>query len=137
LKRETLNPPTLPPPTGASDGTPFYSWTAKKGNMLFLAGMSPYTLDKQLAGDGLQEQTRQCFRNMETALGAAGASLDDVCSVTIYTRSGDLQADVYPEINPVCHEFFPTDPPARACMGGIELPRHQELVMVSAVAVLG
>ena len=136
MPRQTLNPDTLAPPTGAAQGTPFYSWVARKGPMLFLAGMSPYTLDKELAGDGLEEQTRQCFRNMQAALEAAGASLDDVCSLTVYTRSGDLQAEVYPAVNLVCHEFFPESPPARACMGGIELPRGSELVMVSAIAVV-
>jgi enamine deaminase RidA (YjgF/YER057c/UK114 family) len=60
----------------------------------------------------------------------------DVCSLTIYVGVRDLQADVYPHVNPVCHEFFPSDPPARAVMGGVALPRPTELVMLSATAAL-
>ncbi|MEQ9189835.1 MAG: hypothetical protein RLQ25_04925, partial [Alphaproteobacteria bacterium] len=54
--RITINPDTLSPPTGAPD-TPFYSWVCKRGNMIFLAGMSPYTKDKKLADGDLGDHT--------------------------------------------------------------------------------
>jgi 2-iminobutanoate/2-iminopropanoate deaminase len=135
-ERQCINPDTLPPPTGAP-ATPFYSWVNKRGNMIFLAGMSPYSKDKKLVGDTLNEQTRQCFRNMQAALASVGATMADVCSITIYVQETDLQRDVYPEVNPACLEAFGKAPPARAVMGGIALPRPTEKVMISAYAVVG
>ena len=130
-----VNPDTLAPPTGAPE-TPFYSWVTRRGNLVFLAGMSPYSQDKKLIGDTLNEQTRQAFRNMSSALESVGASLSDVCSITVFVQESDLQADVYPEINPACYETFGNNPPARAVVGGVTLPRPTEKVMISAVAVL-
>lgn len=133
--RICLNPATLPPPTGAP-ASPYYSWVVRRGPMVFLAGMSPYALDKTLVGTTLGEQTRQCFANMAAAMEAVGGSIRDVCSITVYVQATDLQRDVYPEVNPVCHAVFGMEPPARAVMGGIALPRPAELVMISATAVL-
>lgn len=133
--RICLNPDTLSPPTGAPD-SPFYSWVVRRGPMVFLAGMSPYAADKTLVGTTLGDQTRQCFRNMAAAMEAVGGTLADVCSITIHVQATDLQRDVYPQVNPACHEAFGMAPPARAVMGGIALPRPTELVMISATAVL-
>jgi 2-iminobutanoate/2-iminopropanoate deaminase len=133
---ETINPDTLSPPTGSPD-TPFYSWVVKRGSFVFLAGMSPYSKDKKLVGDTLNEQTRQAFRNMQAALASVGAKMTDVCSITIYVQETDLQRDVYPQINPACFEVFGKRPPARAVVGGVALPRPTEKVMISAHAILG
>ncbi len=130
-----INPDVLAPPTGAPD-TPFYSWVVKRGNFVFLAGMSPYSKDKKLVGDTLNEQTRQAFRNMQAALASVGATMGDVCSITVYVQDADLQRDVYPQINPACLEFFGMSPPARTVVGGIALPRPTEKVMISAYAVV-
>lgn len=132
--RQIINPPGLSAPTGSPE-TPFYSWVATRGNIIALAGMSPYDQQKHLIGDDLKEQTRQAFRNLRTALEAADASLEDVISITIYVTATDLQKDVYPFINPACFEAFGQNPPARAVVGGVALPRSSELVMISATAV--
>jgi len=135
-ERITQNPDTLPPPTGVPE-TPFYSWVCKRGDMIFLSGMSPYTEDKELVDGDLEDHTRQAFRNMETALESVDAEMSDVCSMKIYVHETDLQEDVYPKVNPVCYEFFGDSPPARAVMGGIALPRPTEKVMISAIAHTG
>ena len=134
--RQIVNPETLSPPTGSPD-TPFYSWVVQRGDFVFLAGMSPYSKDKKLIGDTLNEQTRQAFRNMQSALASVGAKMTDVCSITLYVQETDLQRDVYPEINPACLEFFGKAPPARAVVGGVALPRPTEKVMISGYAILG
>jgi enamine deaminase RidA (YjgF/YER057c/UK114 family) len=134
-ERICINPEMLAPPTGAPD-TPFYSWVVKRGNFIFLAGMSPYSKDKKLVGVTMGEQARQAFRNMEVALASVGATMADVCSITIYVHENDLQRDVYPEINPACHEFFGDAPPARSVLGGVALPRPTERVMISGFAVV-
>ena len=134
--RLAINPDTLAPPTGAP-ATPFYTWVVKRGNMVLLSGMSPYTKDKRLAEpDDQAGHTRQAFLNMKAALEGVGATMADVCQITIYVHETHLQRDVYPKINPVCHEFFPKDPPARAVIGGVALPRNTERVLITGTAVL-
>lgn len=130
-----MNPDALAPPTGAPE-TPFYSWVTKRGSFVFLAGMSPYSRDKTLIGGTLFEQAQQAFRNMRDALEAVGGSMSDVCSITVYVQESDLQANVYPQINPACREVFGDRPPARAVVGVLALPRPTERVMISGMAIL-
>jgi 2-iminobutanoate/2-iminopropanoate deaminase len=114
----------------------FYSWVVKRGNFVFMAGMSPYGKDKKLVGQTRHDQTRQAFRNMNAAVESVGGSIKDVCSITIYVQETDLQKHVYPEVNPVCLEMFGDQPPARAVVGGVALPRPTEMVMISGYAVV-
>lgn len=131
-----VNPEALALPTGAPN-TPFYTWVVKRGNFVFLAGMSPYSKEKKLVGDSLGDQTRQAFRNMASAIESVGGTMKDICSITVYVQETDLQKDVYPQINPAVFEVFADKPPARAVVGGVALPRESEKVMISAFAVVG
>jgi 2-iminobutanoate/2-iminopropanoate deaminase len=133
--RLCVNPDGIAPPTGAPD-TPYYSWVVKKGPLVFLSGMVPYDAKKNLIGKDLGSQARQAMSNLRTAIESVGGTLADICSITVYVPFDDLQRDVYPMLNPVVHEFFPTNPPARAVVGSVALPRKQELVQIVASGVL-
>ena len=68
-----------------------------------------------MAGETIQEQTRQCLRNVEAILQAAGSSLEQVVSATfILAHESD-----YEGFNDEWLRWFPTDPPARQ---GAKLP---------------
>lgn len=55
-------------------------------SLIFLAGQLARDADGNLVGAGdMAEQTRQCIRNMRTVLEAAGATLDDIVSIVVYT----------------------------------------------------
>ncbi|MGH3509988.1 MAG: RidA family protein [Nocardioidaceae bacterium] len=55
------------------------------GTVVHLSGQVPVDVDGHLIGaDDFELQTRQCFDNLITVLGAAGASLTDVVKFTIY-----------------------------------------------------
>ena len=133
--RTTLNPSGLGAPTGSPD-TPFYSWISRKGNVVCFSGMSPYDKEKKLAGNDLWSQAAQAFANLRTCLDEIGASVDDVVQITVYTSLTDLQADVYPPVNKAVNETFGNAPPARATIGGVAMPREQELIQVVALAVV-
>lgn len=135
-ERVTLNPSGLAPPTG-SPATPYYSWVVARGPVLSFSGMVPEDENERLVGDDLGSQARQVFENLKTAAEAAGAALQDICSVTVYVTATDLQRDVYPFINPLFAEYFPTEPPARTLVGGVALPYPEFLIEVAAQAVLG
>jgi 2-iminobutanoate/2-iminopropanoate deaminase len=123
--KQSINPPTLPTPGGS------YSQVVRRANLVFVAGMVGRDMDKRLAGDDVRSQTRQALENVRAGLAAAGAALDDVCSVTAFLEHADEDFAGYDE---VYREFFQSDPPARATvqahlLGGV-------LVEIQAIAVL-
>ncbi len=55
-------------------------------SMIFISGQLARDDDgKQVGGGSMLEQTRQCLRNIEKSLAAAGATMADVVWTTVYT----------------------------------------------------
>ncbi|RYH00147.1 MAG: RidA family protein [Alphaproteobacteria bacterium] len=97
-----------PPPT--------YSQAVKAGGLVFVSGTSPIDpTTGKMAGDSIQEQTRQCLVNISAILKAAGSSLDKVASATVIL----YDEDDFAGMNEEWLVWFPTDPPARQ---GAKLP---------------
>lgn len=85
----------------------------------------------EVAGTTMREQTRQCLRNVELILRAAGSYLDYVVKITVLRARPDL----YGEINEAYAEFFPGPKPARAMARlGAEIPRVR--VAIEALATV-
>ncbi len=58
---------------------------ATGSKLVFLAGQVACGADWRTIGEGdLAAQVEQCYRNVATALAAAGASFDDVVKLTLY-----------------------------------------------------
>jgi 2-iminobutanoate/2-iminopropanoate deaminase len=119
--------------TDRAPSSPLYAQAVKAGGTIHVAGMAgidPST--GRLAGETIQDQTKQAVANCATVLAAAGSSLDDVVEV------GVLLAD--PEdfggLNEAFAELFGVDPPARyVAKLGVSLPGV--LVSVRMTAVVG
>ncbi len=100
--------------------------------MLYLSGITgldPRT--KQMAGETIEEQTRQAIDNCRSILAAAGATLDDVATVLVLlARPADFTG-----MNEAYAKAFPTDPPARAVSRlGPEIPGVLVSIMMTAAA---
>jgi enamine deaminase RidA (YjgF/YER057c/UK114 family) len=79
--RELVNPEALHPAPGFSHVT-----IATGSRLVYFAGQ--VALDKDfniVGGDDLRAQTVAAMRNVETAIGAVGATWDDIVRRTIYT----------------------------------------------------
>jgi 2-iminobutanoate/2-iminopropanoate deaminase len=74
-------------------------------------------------------ETRRAIERLKTVVEAAGSSLAQVVSVTVYMRN----PKDYDAMNAVYREFFAEKPPARTTVG-VDLPNGAQ-VMISAVAV--
>jgi 2-iminobutanoate/2-iminopropanoate deaminase len=98
--------------------------------MVYVAGMAGIDVDtKQLAGETIEEQTRQALRNCAAVLKAAGGTLDDVVHVTVLLAD---PAD-FAGMNEEYAKVFTVDPPARAVAKlGVELPNLRVSVMMTA-----
>jgi 2-iminobutanoate/2-iminopropanoate deaminase len=115
----------VPPPAGA------YSPGVRAGDLLFVSGQVPKDpRTGAIVGQDVAEQTRQVLRNVRGVLEAAGATLADVVSVTVYLEDeGD-----WGTFNEIYKSVFSPPYPSRAVVGA---RLRGILVEVSAVAYLG
>lgn len=106
-----------------------YSQAVKAGGLVFVAGQGPFDpVTGEVSGDTIQEQTRQCLRNVETILAAAGSSLAKVVSATfILAEESDFAG-----MNEEWVKWFPIDPPARQ---GAKLPIRPKGMKVSIAVI--
>ncbi len=106
-----------------------YSASARIGRIVAVAGQCGYLPDRSLVS-GLTAQAELAFDNLVKALGAAGATTDDVLSVGVFLANGNDFADM----NAVYERQFTRPFPARTTVtAGL---RPGVLVEFSALAVL-
>lgn len=110
-----------------------YSQAVISGNLVFCSGqvaIDPAT--KELVAGGIEEQTRQCLRNLTHVLLAAGSSLERVLKCSVFlVNLGD-----FGKMNAVYATFFPKEPPARATVEVSHLPKDA-LVEIECIAAVG
>jgi 2-iminobutanoate/2-iminopropanoate deaminase len=124
--KEIIKTPKAPEAIGP------YSQAVKENGLVFVSGQIPYQPDTMtLISEDIEEQTRQSLENIKEVLKAADLSLNQVVKTTIFTT--DL--DQFDRINRVYGEFFPENPPARACVEVSRLPGNVK-VEIEAVAVV-
>ncbi len=109
-----------------------YSQGTKTEDLLFTAGQIP--LDPgtgTIVEGGIEEQTRQVLKNLQTVLEAGGAGLDSVMKCTVFLQDmGEFAA-----MNKVYTEFFPENPPARSAVEVAALPLGAQ-VEIEAIALV-
>jgi len=84
----------------------------------------------ELAGDTIEEQTRQIFDNLEAILTAAGSGLDRIVKTTVFLMS----LDDFQGMNSVYAERVGATPPARSTIEISGLPSGA-LVEIEAIAL--
>lgn len=119
--------------TADAPSSPLYSQGVRAGSQVLVSGTTgtdPST--GRLAGDTIEDQTRQALTNCEAVLRAAGAGLDDVVEVGILlTRPEDFEG-----LNREYARWFAEDPPTRhVARLGVDIPGL--LVSIRMSAVLG
>ena len=106
-----------------------YSQAVRAAGLVFVSGTSPADpATGVFVGSSIQEQTRQCLRNIEAILEAAGSSLDKLVSVTVILA----EEDDFAGMNEEWLKWFPVDPPARQ---GARLPVRVPGLRISIAAV--
>lgn len=117
--------PDVPPPAGA------YSPAVRAGPFVFVSGQVPKDpRSGQVVGDEVREQTAQVLRNLAGALEAAGASLADVVSMSVFLAD---ERD-WPAFNEVYRDALVPPYPTRTVVGA---RLRGILVEVSAIAYVG
>jgi 2-iminobutanoate/2-iminopropanoate deaminase len=115
--------------TDAAPVSPFYSQAVRAAGLLFVSGQTGHVPGLgTLAGPTVREQTRQCFKNIEAILEAAGSSMEKVVSATFILRN----AKDFSDMNEEWKSWFPERPPARQ---GASLPIEIEGLLVSIAVI--
>lgn len=103
----------------------------RAGDFVFISGQVPRDpRTGTLPGEDIDSQVRLVLANVKGALAAAGASLDDVVSVTAYLAN----VDDWGRFNDIYRDTFRAPYPTRTAVGA---NLRGILVEVSAVAYLG
>jgi 2-iminobutanoate/2-iminopropanoate deaminase len=117
-------------PGAKPSGHPFSS-AVKVGNTMFVSGVVGTDVKtNQLISDDVADQTRLCLEKLKAIVTQGGMNLADAVNCTVYL------ADIndYDAMNKVYATFFPTDPPARACVQVAKLVRGAK-VEISMIAI--
>lgn len=106
-----------------------YSQGVRAAGLVFVSGQGPFdSTSGEVVGSTIQEQTRQCLRNVAAILEAAGSSMEQVVSATfILAEESD-----FPGMNEEWARWFPLNPPARQ---GARLPVRPKGMKVSVAAI--
>ena len=104
--------------------------------MVFISGQTAWDARKSIVGgESVLEQARQAFRNLETAMEAAGGTLKDIVALRIYVV--DYEAETGTAVGTALREFFsPENPPASTWIGVSALAVPEFLIEIEATAVL-
>jgi 2-iminobutanoate/2-iminopropanoate deaminase len=105
-----------------------YSQAVKAAGLIFVSGQMPMDAGGNVVGETIQEQTRQCLKNVEAILTAAGSSLDKAVSATFIL----LEESDFPGMNEEWGKWFTKEPPARQ---GAKMPIRVKGMKVSIAVI--
>jgi 2-iminobutanoate/2-iminopropanoate deaminase len=125
VRHQPVYAPELPKPLGP------YSPGVTLGDLVFVSGqgaVDPKT--GKLAGEDVESQTEQVFKNIEAILKAAGSGLDKI------VRCGVFLADIrdFPKMNAVYERMMAGNKPVRTTVQAAALPMDGLKVEIDAIA---
>ena len=113
----------------AAKPPPTYSQAVKAAGLVFVSGTAPADPHTgSIMGTTIQEQTRQCLKNISAILEEAGSSIEKVVSATVVLADeGDFAG-----MNEEWLRWFVANPPARQ---GAKLPAKIPGLKVSIAVI--
>ena len=106
---------------------------AKPGTLLFVSGSLSTDKDGQIVGEGdIRAQTEQVILNLQAALEAGGATLQDIVRVDVYVT--DIAQ--FDAIHEVRARYFPSEPPASTMVEVSGFIDDRCLIEMNAIAVV-
>ncbi|MGI9105815.1 MAG: RidA family protein [Pyrinomonadaceae bacterium] len=134
MEKEFINPPALPNWEQAFSQIVIVPNGAVK--TIYISGQVAVDKEKNLIGEGeLSLQAMQAFRNLETALLAAGATAADVVKLNIYVK--DYKPADAALVTSALRRYFPQkNLPTSTWLGVQSLAEEGFLIEVDAIAVV-
>lgn len=103
--------------------------------LVFVGGQNGVNKDGKVVGNDIASQSAQAYRNVITALEAAGAEMADVFKMTVYIVHGQSIADGFAAVQKV--QTQPTPPPTVSVVQVAALGNPDFLIEIEAVAAVG
>ena len=111
-----------------------YSQAIVANGVVYCSGQIPLNPNTgELITGSIADQTRLVLNNLRSVLEASGSSMEQVVKAGVFLK--DLSD--FNEMNKVYGEFFPTDPPARACVEVSRLPKDVDVEIDCVALVVG
>ncbi|MGW9414631.1 RidA family protein [Arthrobacter cupressi] len=129
MTKKTVNPSSLPKPSGYAHGI-------LAGNVVYLGGQTALDADMQIVPGGIVEQFRQAFSNVLATLAEAGGRPEDLVSVTIYLTDVDDYMANGKEIGRIWREMAGSEYPAMAGIGISRLWQKEAMIEIQGIAVI-
>jgi enamine deaminase RidA (YjgF/YER057c/UK114 family) len=107
---------------------------ATGSRVVFISGQVGYDVEGRLVGEDHHSQAEQAFRNVVTAVEAAGGSIEDIAKITTYVVGNHPQ--LLEPLMGARAAAFGEHKPASTYLGVESLARPGLLVEVEAIAVL-
>lgn len=110
-----------------------YVDVVRAGNLVFVSGcVATDAAGRTVGGGDVIAQARQVHENLARCLAAAGATLADVCKVTVFLRNvADRE-----KVDTVRRQYFGASRPASTLVEISRLVRDDLLIEMEAIAVL-
>lgn len=127
MNKKVIYTKNAPSPVG-----PYSQAIATQGELIFMAGQIPLNPETgDIVGEGdIVAQTQQVMKNIEAILTEAGVNWSNIVKTGVFLKDlGDFVA-----MNEVYAQYFPENPPARACVEVSRLPKDV-LVEIECIAV--
>lgn len=106
-----------------------YSQAIEINGMVFTSGVIGIDPATGVAGETIEEQTKQVFENLKGLLEAAGTSLDNAIKTTVFVKD----MNDFGKVNEIYATYFSGDFPARSCVEVARLPKDF-LIEVEVIA---
>ena len=129
MSKKTVNPESLPKPSGYAHGI-------LAGNAVYLGGQTALNANMEIVPGGIVEQFRQAFSNVLTTLREAGGQPEDLVSVTIYLTDVDDYMANGREIGRIWREMAGSEYPAMAGIGVTRLWQKEAMIEIQGIAVI-
>lgn len=108
-----------------------YSQAIIAGDFVFLAGQIGKDPKTDQLAKGIEKQTQEILKNIETILKAAGSSKKKIVKTTVFLKN----INDFPKINDAYASFFGDHKPARSTVEVSNLPKGA-LIEIEAIAGL-
>lgn len=108
-----------------------YSQGIDTGVFIFSSGQIPINPSSgEVAGENIEEQTRQVLDNLKNVLLTGGSDLSKVIKTTVFIKD----MNHFSKVNEIYAQYFSEPYPARSCIEVSRLPRDV-LIEIEAVAL--
>jgi 2-iminobutanoate/2-iminopropanoate deaminase len=129
LPKRAFNPDGLPVPRGSYHQVAI----AEPGRIVAIAGQTASDAEGNIVGEGdIKAQTREVLRKIKVGVEAAGGTMDDVVTMTVFITDARFYREVNDTRREVLGESFPTS----TLVNVVSLARPGLLIEINALAVV-